>query len=112
MSPPAGPRRGLALAALLLAGAAPGPAGAADGAALFEEKCGMCHRSGGMGTGLLARRLPGEQALLENRRELTAEYIAVVIRTGLGNMPRISRAEVSDAQLADINAYLARGDRP
>ena len=30
---------------------------ALDGRDLFHQKCGMCHEAGGMGTGLLARRV-------------------------------------------------------
>jgi len=69
----------------------------------------MCHAQGGMGTGLLARRYPKDQALLEQRRNLTPELIRAVVRHGVGNMPRISRAEVSDPQLAAISAYLTQG---
>ncbi|MCP5145002.1 MAG: cytochrome c [Gammaproteobacteria bacterium] len=97
----------LAAAALL-----PLQAGAAEeGMALFVEKCGMCHRAGGMGAGLLARRNTPDKGLLEQRDGLTAEFIETVIRTGLGNMPRITRAEVSDAQLAIISSYLSGKDK-
>jgi cytochrome c553 len=76
---------------------------------LFVEKCGMCHRQMGMGTVILARRMDASIARLENRTDLTAEYVTVAARQGIGNMPRIPRGEVSDAQLARIAAYLARG---
>ena len=46
-------------------------------------------------------------ALLDERDELTPEYVALVVRSGVGNMPPISRAEASDAQLQAIAAYLA-----
>src|SRR5687767_6515838 len=75
-------------------------------AALYEEKCGMCHRAGGMGTGILGRRLAAEQALLENRTDLQAAYIETVVRAGVGVMFPISRAEVSDAQLQMLTSYL------
>lgn len=81
-----------------------------SGAALYVEKCGMCHREadrvGGMGTFLILRRDPDNPAMLEQRGTLTPEYVSAAIRAGIGNMPRISRAEVSDAQLAAISAYL------
>ena len=76
--------------------------------ALFVEKCSMCHRQMGMGTVLLARRLPPAQAMLENRADLTAEYVRTAVRSGIGNMPRIGRGEVSDAQLDRITAWLTR----
>jgi hypothetical protein len=76
--------------------------------ALFVEKCSMCHREMGMGTVILARRLPAEKAILEARDDLTAEYIKVVVRTGVGNMPRLGRGEVSDEQLEVITRHLLK----
>jgi mono/diheme cytochrome c family protein len=75
---------------------------------LYVEKCSMCHRQMGMGTVILARRMDSKVARLEVRTDLTAEYITLTVRQGIGNMPRISRAEVSDAQLARIAGYLTK----
>ena len=80
-------------------------------AALYEEKCGMCHRAGGMGTGILGRRLSAEQALLENRSDLQAAYINTVVRAGIGVMFPISRAELSDDQLLVLTSYLVKEAR-
>jgi cytochrome c553 len=111
---------------LALAGCADKPAATADGTkienafhgalqdrssksaeeALFVEKCGMCHRQMGMGTVILARRMDPKIAMLETRGDLTAEIITSAARQGIGNMPRISRAEASDAQLMTIANYL------
>jgi cytochrome c553 len=77
--------------------------------ALFVEKCGMCHRQMGMGTVILARRMDPKLATLEARTDLTADLITAAARQGIGNMPRISRGEVSDAQLAEITSYLTKG---
>jgi mono/diheme cytochrome c family protein len=79
-----------------------------NGAALFGEKCGMCHRANGMGTGILARRLPADQALLENRKDLQATFIDTVVRGGFGVMYPISRGEVSDEQLTKIKQHLVK----
>lgn len=79
--------------------------GATGGEALFIEKCGMCHGPGGMGTGLLARRV--DQPLLEERKDLTVDYVIQAVRTGIGNMPAIPRGEASDEQLRQIAEYLA-----
>ncbi len=76
--------------------------------ALFVEKCGMCHRQMGMGTVILARRMDPKLAPLEARSDLTPDFITTVVRQGLGNMPRIGRGEVSEAQLGRIAAYLAK----
>lgn len=80
-------------------------------AELYNAKCGMCHQDGGMGTGILARRLTAEQALLENREDLQSPFIETVVRNGFGIMFPISRAEVSDAQLETIIKYLAVEDQ-
>lgn len=76
------------------------------GEGIFVEKCGMCHREGGMGTGLLGRRLEGDLALLENRKDLQGAFISTVVRNGFNNMFPLGRAEVSDEQLAEIIHYL------
>ena len=82
-----------------------------SGAGLFQEKCGMCHRPGGMGTGILGRRMSPEMSLLENRKDLQAPYIENVVRKGFGIMFSISRAEVSDQQLEKISTYLTEEEQ-
>ena len=91
------------LASPLAASAQP----ALDGHALFHARCGMCHEAGGMGTGLLARRL--HPAELEKRSNLNADYVFQYARHGLGNMPPIPPGAVSDPELKAIAAYLAAG---
>ncbi len=76
--------------------------------AMFVEKCGMCHRQMGMGTVILARRMDPKAPMLEARDDLTPEFVIQAARVGIGNMPRISRGEVSDAQLSRIASYLAK----
>jgi mono/diheme cytochrome c family protein len=100
----------IAAAALLgIAGLAQG-ADAPDGKALYTQRCGMCHQTIGMAVQLLSRR-PGDtsKGLLEQRADLSAEFVFVVVRTGTGNMPRITRAEVADPELTAIALYLSRG---
>ena len=80
-----------------------------DGKQLFHQKCEMCHGAAGMGTGLLARRMKPEVALLEKRGDLSAAYVERAARIGILNMPPITRGDVSDAQLASIAQYLSRG---
>ena len=79
-----------------------------EGAALFGEKCGMCHRGGGMAMVILARRLPADQVLLENRTDLQTQFIETVVRNGFGVMYPISQGEVSKKHLASISAYLVK----
>ncbi|HYP80646.1 MAG TPA: cytochrome c [Steroidobacteraceae bacterium] len=80
------------------------------GKALYAGRCGMCHQTIGMAVGILSRR-PADpsKGLLEQREDLSAAFITAAVRGGINNMPRISRAEVSDPELAQIAGYLAKG---
>lgn len=78
------------------------------GQRVFAHRCGMCHREGGTGTFVLARRLGAAQSLLEQRTDLKPEYIRFVVRWGLNNMPRLSRVEVPEADLNELLVYLTR----
>jgi mono/diheme cytochrome c family protein len=77
---------------------------------LLAVACGMCHQGIGMAVSLLSRR-PGDTSngLLEQRKDLPVEFITTVTRTGIGNMPRIARGEVSDPEMKAIATYLAKG---
>lgn len=83
---------------------------ATGGEKAYLDKCAMCHAPPGMGVGLLARRT--DQPNLELRDNLTAEYVIAYARNGIGNMPAIPRAEVSDAEMKAIADYLAAGPHP
>lgn len=81
-----------------------------DGKALFAQRCGMCHQTIGMAVGILSRRpADASNGLLEERTDLSALFIQTAVRTGILNMPRMPRAEVSDPELAAIANYLSRG---
>ena len=102
---------GVLVAALLALVPSPAPAEAAGsvstGAALFGEHCGLCHAAGGTGTFMLARRLGKERSLLLDRSDLAPEYVTQVVRHGLQAMPRFTRVELTDRELAAIAAFLA-----
>ena len=83
---------------------------ATGGEAAYVEYCMMCHGPNGMGTGLLGRTRPVD--LLEMREGLTAQFVVLAARNGIGNMPAIPRGEVSDAELQAIGDYLAAGPYP
>lgn len=85
-----------------------------DGKAAFAHRCGVCHRDMGMGTLAVSRRMgfgmgpDMVKAWLENRNDLTADYVVSAIRNGVNSMPPLSRVEVSDADAAAIGRYLAK----
>ena len=83
-------------------------ASAQDGERMFMRRCGVCHLEGGMGTMVLARRLPPDQAPLAARRDINRELVFNAVREGTGSMPRLTRTDVTDAELNAIAAYLAR----
>lgn len=72
------------------------------GAAPYAQVCGMCH--GERGTGDQGPPLvPGT---------FDPEYVLAVVREGFGQMPPISRRELTDDQIRQIVAYLATFDKP
>ena len=84
-----------------------------DGAAVFSNRCGACHLAGGMGTNMLTKlRLmagePPETGLLANRADLTQAFVKVVVRAGVRAMPRLTRVEVTDAELDAIARFLGK----
>ena len=83
------------------------PASPASGEALYRERCGLCHAAGGTGAFMLERRLGKARALLAERSDLTPEYVRQVVRHGLQSMPRFTRVELTDAELAAVAQFLA-----
>jgi mono/diheme cytochrome c family protein len=81
---------------------------AADGHALFLERCGICHLQGGTGTFMLGRRLGKQHALLAERTDLQIAYIEAIVRNGLNGMPAFTRVEITDQELEAVAQYLAR----
>jgi len=103
-------RVGLALAALVVAPPLTGQAATPADEALFIGKCAICHGTVGPGTIMLGRRLGKERAMLATRTDLDPAYIEGVVRGGLNSMPRFTRVELPDAQLAQIQRYLTRNN--
>jgi len=86
------------------------------GRAKFQHSCEPCH---GAGIGDDGRTmLPGTDALrlkyrgalpavLEQRKDLNADIIKVFVRQGSWSMPPFRPTELTDAEIADIAAYIA-----
>lgn len=81
------------------------------GKALYQYWCLPCHGRGPghPGTQALAERYGGTLPdALEDRKNLTPEFVAVFVRNGISIMPFFRKTEISDADLADMGAYLSR----
>lgn len=87
------------------------------GDAKFQHSCAPCHGDGPGDDG--RAMLPGTDALrikyrgalpalLEQRSDLTFETLKFYLRRGSFSMPPFRPTEVTDAEIADIAAYLAR----
>lgn len=78
------------------------------GRKLFHDRCGYCHLPGGTGTFMLGRRLGKDKALLEDRTDLSPDYIQHVVRAGIGSMPPHTRIELPGSELDSVTEYLTR----
>jgi mono/diheme cytochrome c family protein len=94
------------------------------GKEVFHERCAACHGAipkETIGPPYLPL-MPGTQALqaryqgakpaeLEQRNDLTAEFVSVIVRSGLNSMPFFRPTELNDEDLSALNAYLTRRRR-
>jgi mono/diheme cytochrome c family protein len=90
------------------------PPGAPDGYLQFQNSCAVCHGAGPEkpGTRALAAKYKGAlPALLEQRTNLTPDFIKYTVRHGVFVMPPFRKTELSDADLNAIAAYLTRKKR-
>ncbi|MBO9518729.1 MAG: cytochrome c [Porphyrobacter sp.] len=85
------------------------------GRTVFEHQCAPCHGAGPgddgapmlPGTAALTRRYGGEMAgALELRDDLDGDALRLFVRHGIGAMPSFRKAELSDADIDAIAAYL------
>ena len=99
---------------MALTGPASGaPALAADpsraaGAAIYGKWCSDCHSTaGGPGSMALERKYHGQlPAILNQRTDLSADYVSQVVRHGVSFMPSFRKTEISNTELAQLGAYL------
>ena len=109
--------RGLAFACLVvgpLAGlAVPAVAAEMTGKEVFDHYCTYCHGSAdGPGTVQLSRSRGKDRALLTERKDLAADYIEYIVRHGLKSMPPFAPADLTDARLKALVAFLTRQPGP
>ena len=72
------------------------PASAQDGAAIFATHCEVCHGKEAKGA--------NAPALVPYDRDL--DELVLIVRQVIGMMPAFSRDRLSDADIAQIHAYL------
>jgi mono/diheme cytochrome c family protein len=80
------------------------------GKKVFAKVCAECHAPGfgHPGTQRLGWNRGLAYAVLEQRKDLSAQYIRLVVRHGLVEMPPFRPSELSDDDLTAITRYLAR----
>ena len=85
------------------------------GRTIFERQCAPCHGAGPgddgapmlPGTATLQRRYQGDPpGALELRDDLDGDILRFFVRNGIGAMPSFRKAELSDADIDAIAAYL------
>lgn len=93
------------------------------GKEVFQNLCSGCHGpairnpSSGIGatmpgTDALAAKYKGAKpALLEERTDLTPEFIKTFVRNGVSVMPFFRKTELSDVDLEALSAYLTRNNK-
>jgi mono/diheme cytochrome c family protein len=91
------------------------------GQEVFEQRCAACHAGVPKnmigppymppmaGTQALQARYKGAKpAELEQRTDLTTDFVKAIVRGGLNSMPFFRPTELSDDDLAALGAYLSR----
>lgn len=90
--------------------AAPAASATLPGKAGFDRWCAECHAPGHghPGTQQLERIRGVKLAVLEQRTDLTPALVRTFVRNGMNAMPAYRPSEISEIELEQIGAYLAR----
>ena len=86
------------------------PVSGHSGKANFERYCLECHGAGPNhpGTQALAAKYKGTRpARLDQRQDLSEDFVIYTVRHGVSVMPAERKTEISDTELKSIAAYLA-----
>jgi mono/diheme cytochrome c family protein len=103
--------RTLALLAVTLCSALPAQADEHPGRPVFVKWCAPCHSRGpgNPGTAALAAVYKNAKpGALEDRTDMTPQFIKKAVRNGVYVMPFFRKTEISDAELEALAAYLAQ----
>ncbi|MGB6449914.1 MAG: cytochrome c [Steroidobacteraceae bacterium] len=105
---------GVALSSGAQAASPNGRAPVGSGERVYEYWCAPCHAPGPghPGTQSLQVKYGGKTpAVLLERTDLTPQSVAFFVRHGVLSMPPFRKTEITDAQLAALADYVARGSR-
>lgn len=93
---------------------APSPEMLAKGSALFVKNCTMCHDRGmeHPGTAALTYLYGKGKGALEDRDNLTPDFVRFFVRDGRGLMPAFRVGELNDSELKVLAEYLSAGPHP
>jgi mono/diheme cytochrome c family protein len=83
-----------------------------SGQAVYEYWCAPCHAPGPghPGTQSLQMKYGGKiPAVLLERTDLSPQVVATFVRQGVLLMAPFRKTEISDAELAALSAYVAKG---
>ena len=86
----------------------------AKGSELFVKNCIMCHDRGmeHPGTAALTYLYGKDKGALEDRDNLTPDFVRFFVRHGRGLMPGFRTGELNDAELKVLAEYLSASPHP
>ena len=90
------------------------PAVLAQGAAIYQHYCTVCHErgTGNPGTEALGFIYGKDKAALADRDNLVPDFVRYIVRNGRGLMPGFRAGELNNQELDALAAYLAAGPHP
>ncbi|MCI6989326.1 MAG: cytochrome c [Campylobacter sp.] len=82
------------------------------GKEIYQYWCATCHAKNMPGTNALAvlYKDTGVPAVLEEREDLTSDFIAFYVRNGKHSMPFFRKTEINDEELKALQDYLRKGN--
>ena len=83
---------------------------AETGQRVFANWCAPCHMDSPFAPGTIQlRQTRGpENAIIEQRTDLTEDLVRIFVRQGFAGMPKFRRTEISDRELDLLVEYLVR----
>lgn len=85
------------------------------GKLVYDKWCGICHGRGERMAGtasLQAKYKDAIPAALEDRSDMTPEFVKFYVRNGVMIMPAFRKTEITDADLEVLTEYLSHKKAP